>query len=308
MYRCGRCQVGYLDPRPTPAAIAKAYASYYTHTESQEWQPSGRVARGLQWLRHTLRNGYLNHQYNVQLRPAWAIGALIVPRLAVSRSKSDKKMRLLRLPQRGAKLLDIGCGNGAFLQQMQQLGWEVAGLDFDAEAVRACQAAGIPAVQGTIETADFAASSFDAITLSHVIEHLYDPIAVLQQCVRLLKPGGQFYIETPNLDSIGHRRYQEHWRGLEPPRHLMLFNPQSLQYVCEQADLQFEGLKGVASSFFMNPQSLAIREGRDPYGPQGWVPVSKQVLAQWKREERSSVLSPEQADIVMVLTRKLPEP
>ena len=304
MYRCGSCQVGYLDPRPTPDSIAKAYATYYTHDVGQEWQPGSFLGRVMQWVRHASRNGYLRHRYNLRLKPSLWLGALVVPYLPVSRSKADKKVRLLRLPHRGARLLDVGCGNGAFLRQMQQSGWNVAGLDFDAEAVKTCQAIGIAATQGTIETASFDASSFDAITLSHVIEHLYDPIAVLQQCYTLLKPGGKLYIETPNLDSIGHGQYQEHWRGLEPPRHLILFNVQSLQYVCGRANLPIHKLEGVPSAFFMNPQSLAIREGRDPYGPEGWVPISRPVLAQWKQDERSSVLAPEQADIVMLLAQK----
>ena len=267
MYRCGSCQVGYLDPRPTPDSIAKAYATYYTHSEGQEGQPGSFLGRVVQWARLASRNGYLRHRYNVRLQPSLWLGALVVPHLPVSRSKADRKARWLRLPHRGARLLDVGCGNGDFLRQMQQSGWNVAGLDFDAEAVKTCQAIGIAAAQGTIETASFDASSFDAITLSHVIEHLYDPIAVLQQCYTLLKPGGQLYIETPNLNSIGHRRYQNHWRGLEPPRHLILFNVQSLQYVCGRANLLIHKLEGVPSCFLHEFPELGHPRGTGSVRP-----------------------------------------
>ena len=66
------------------------------------------------------------------------------------------------------------------------------------------------------------------ITLSHVIEHVHNPVALLKVCRRLLKPTGQLWLETPNIDGAGHRQYMKNWRGLEPPRHLVLFNSQSL--------------------------------------------------------------------------------
>ena len=67
------------------------------------------------------------------------------------------------------------------------------------------------------------------ITLSHVIEHVHDPMKVLESCLKLLKPGGKIWIETPNIHSLGHDRFQKNWRGLETPRHLVLFNKVSLR-------------------------------------------------------------------------------
>ena len=69
---------------------------------------------------------------------------------------------------------------------------------------------------------------FDVITLNHVIEHVHEPIKVLKLCHELLKPGGQLWLETPNIDSFGYARFKKNWRGLETPRHLILFNRSSL--------------------------------------------------------------------------------
>lgn len=67
------------------------------------------------------------------------------------------------------------------------------------------------------------AASFDVIVMNHVIEHVYDPVATLVECRRLLAPEGKIIIITPNLKSYGHEIYGEDWRALEPPRHLHLF-------------------------------------------------------------------------------------
>lgn len=69
--------------------------------------------------------------------------------------------------------------------------------------------------------------TFDAIVMSHVLEHVHDPVQLLKECHRVLKKGGKLILITPNTYSFGHRIFKENWRGLEPPRHLNLFNSQS---------------------------------------------------------------------------------
>jgi len=89
--------------------------------------------------------------------------------------------------------------------------------------------------QGDIRRLDDWASCFDVITLNHVIEHVHDPIAVLRACHRLLKPGGRLWLETPNVDSLGLARFGRNWRGLETPRHLVLFGRRGLRQACMAA-------------------------------------------------------------------------
>jgi SAM-dependent methyltransferase len=104
----------------------------------------------------------------------------------------------------------------------------VLGLEPDPQAARLAASRGIPVLQGGLEQLAGQSESFDVITLSHVIEHFHDPLTSLRACWRLLKPGGHVWIETPNLDSAGHRRFSQHWRGVEAPRHLVLFNAAAL--------------------------------------------------------------------------------
>jgi ubiquinone/menaquinone biosynthesis C-methylase UbiE len=77
--------------------------------------------------------------------------------------------------------------------------------------------------------------SFDAVTLQHVIEHHPDPIALVAECRRVLAPQGHLVIMTPNARGWGHRRYGHAWRGLEPPRHLLIHTRQSIDHVVREA-------------------------------------------------------------------------
>ena len=130
--------------------------------------------------------------------------------------------------------MDIGCGNGSYLLLAQEAGWDVEGLDFDPEAVKICLAAGLNVRVGGIEILQDKKNFYDAITLSHVIEHVHEPAKLLNQILALLKPGGMLWLATPNIDSLLSRRYGSDWRGLEPPRHLVLFNRESLYFLLHQ--------------------------------------------------------------------------
>ena len=113
------------------------------------------------------------------------------------------------------KLLDVGCGNGEFLAMMQQAGWDVSGVEPDPTAAQvSSERLNITVPTVDLEGASFPSKSFDAITLSHVLEHVYDPIGVLRECRRILKPAGHVVIVTPNIGSLGHARFGGNWRGL----------------------------------------------------------------------------------------------
>jgi SAM-dependent methyltransferase len=64
--------------------------------------------------------------------------------------------------------------------------------------------------------------------MNHVFEHVPDPITLLKECYRLLSPGGHLILAMPNLGSLGHRLFREHWLALDPPRHLCLWSAATL--------------------------------------------------------------------------------
>jgi SAM-dependent methyltransferase len=89
-----------------------------------------------------------------------------------------------------------------------------------------------------LESIGYPDNSFDAITMSHVIEHVHDPVALLKECYRILKPAGYLVVTTPNINSWGHKKFEENWIHLDPPRHLHLFSQNTLQTCAEKAGCQ----------------------------------------------------------------------
>jgi len=119
---------------------------------------------------------------------------------------------------------------------MKRLGWEVAGIEVDPKAAHiASSKFGIHVHVGDIATAPFNAKSFDVVTMSHVIEHVPEPVGFLREARRLLKPGGKIVIVTPNLQSLGARLFAADWYYLDPPRHFVLFTPRSLRLCLSKA-------------------------------------------------------------------------
>jgi 2-polyprenyl-3-methyl-5-hydroxy-6-metoxy-1,4-benzoquinol methylase len=180
----------------------------------------------------------------------------------------------------GARLLDIGCGAGAFLEWAQDAGWQAVGLDFDQAAVTNARSRGLDVRLGTVDVLD-GHVLFDAITMSHVIEHVHDPGMLLKRVKALLKPGGIFWIETPNMDSTGHKTFGQSWLGLDPPRHLVLFRPSSLRALINSAGLtivetlsRFE----VTESMFVSSHRIARDE--EPFSDAS-VPLSVRMQARF---------------------------
>jgi len=224
LWRCAKCNSAYLDPRPSQATIHLAYANYYTHQETVGRDDYASLSQ-FRKLRRRLVNGYINWQYSTSVIPASVIGVPTLMFLWPFRKRIDREYRHLPcLPEAGGTLLDVGCGDCLFLNLARTCGWDVVGLDPDPKAVANGIRQKLTVFVGGIEYFDEQTELFDVITLSHVIEHLSDPVKVLEACHGLLKPGGQLWLETPNIESIGHVYFQENWRGLEPPRHLVLFS------------------------------------------------------------------------------------
>lgn len=222
LWRCRDCRSGSLDPRPTPETLHLAYSSYYTHSAPHEPRGQGTAARAPLWRRAI---------------PA-AVGRLM--KLYQGRYDNvDYVMRYLPHPSSSSgMLLDIGCGNGAFLRMAEERGWVALGCDPDPAAVAAAGRGGRTVRQGGPESFSDHLETFDAITLNHVIEHVPDPLQFLTLVRTLMRPGGHLYIDTPNIDALGVAKFGPNWRGLEPPRHLVLFNWESLSGVLEEAGFE----------------------------------------------------------------------
>lgn len=239
VHRCLSCGAAFLDPRPTPATIGEAYARYYTHDETSGAQNAPASTSWLARLKRKVRNGYLQRRYGIEATPASPLLGAVVPWVFPRhRVAFDAQLRHLRLPYRGAPLLDVGCGSGAFLETAEAAGWTCTGLEIDESAAAVARRRGLNVLTSNLLDCRFPPAAFQAVTLNHVIEHLYDPLRELSEVHRILAPGGVAFIATPNLDSPLRHLLGAAWRGFEAPRHLVLFDRSSLLRLL--ADASFE--------------------------------------------------------------------
>jgi 2-polyprenyl-3-methyl-5-hydroxy-6-metoxy-1,4-benzoquinol methylase len=217
------CALVWLDPMPREEDIHKAYASYYTHAEAPD--RSGVLAR----LFAAAKRGYLANRFGYLEDLPLAERALGILPLVYPGRAAELNFSVMWLePRARGRLLDVGAGSGWLVVHMDSLGWRAEGLDFDPRSVERARARGLVMHRGGLPEQRFDEASFDAVTMSHSIEHVHDPVAWLAEARRILKPGGRLAIATPNTRSVLHRRYGASWFQLDPPRHLHLFNRAAL--------------------------------------------------------------------------------
>jgi SAM-dependent methyltransferase len=136
--------------------------------------------------------------------------------------------RNVRNAKHPGKLLDVGCGNGKYLDFMRSQGWDVAGVDAGPGCAFPRDVLKIPTYDGHLWEHKFPDHSFDVITLWFVIEHVWDPMRLLRECRRILKPGGQIIISTLNSASFEAKWFKRYWWHLLAPEHLSQFDTCSL--------------------------------------------------------------------------------
>jgi 2-polyprenyl-3-methyl-5-hydroxy-6-metoxy-1,4-benzoquinol methylase len=204
LVRCRRCGLVYQNPRPTLAEMGQHYP--------QEYEPYTDYAS--------------QRQVNPLLRRAYAYGI-------------NKRCRFVTEHKKNGKLLDIGCAAGTFLLGMRaQPGWEVEGVEPSAATAELARQHGLKVFTGTLEEAHYPSGSFDAVTMWDVLEHVHDPAATLAEIRRVLKPGGILLVRVPNLASWDARLFGRSWAGLDAPRHLFVFTPQTLRRMLRDQGLQ----------------------------------------------------------------------
>lgn len=225
------CGLVWLDPMPLEAELPKAYENYYTHAD--------RPARKISWLRRFLRQageGYLARRYHYRdaRRGRYESVGWLMYLHPGARANLDFSVFYLPWKPSG-KLLEIGFGNAEMLVSMRARGWDVEGVDFDAVSVENAEAKGLSVHLGSLEQQRLPSGRYDAIVMSHVVEHVLDPNMLLKECNRLLRKGGVLISITPNTDGFGHRFYKRSWLSLDPPRHVHLFNEQTMRTLAEKS-------------------------------------------------------------------------
>lgn len=191
--KCNRCGLIYSNPRPKQSLISKYYPDEYWEMEYD----NGVMETKIKKIAHKFINK-ISFKIKIPLK-------------------------------NGGKILDIGCGDGKWLLKLREEGWKTYGVeisDLAAEYVR--KKYNLNVFTGIVEDAGYEDDFFDAIILSHVIEHLSDPIRTLFEVNRILKKDGILVISAPNVGSFEAKHFKKYWIGWDLPRHFYHFTPTTI--------------------------------------------------------------------------------
>jgi len=217
VYRCEKCGLGVLDPRPGPEELKNLYAE-----------------------------NYFDDQYGRGL----AMGS---PEMKRRISQEDHRVKFVRRYKRTGKILDIGCGMGYFLLACRIAGYDVEGADIsDHASAYVSKELGIPIRTGGIETVTFPEASLDVVTMWHFLEHVPRPAEYLESARRWLRSDGVLVIDVPNYLGTDGQKSGAGWVGWQLPFHLYHYTPSSLSDLLAAHGFDIVGSKNYHSEHIKN--------------------------------------------------------
>ena len=233
--RCPSCELEFQSPRPTLKQLATTVYGAVYH------RPEQRVADSIQ-------EGHYTRQIQ------WFTQVL----------REDRR-----------RVLDIGCGTGAFIRFAMQRGWSVDGTDIVISD--SASQTGVDLWEGQLPLIEFGANRYDVVRFNHVLEHTQDPAAELRSARAVLTEGGLLYISVPNLAGLSVRLKswqsrlhlkRRRWKHYSALHHLWFFTPQSLRQLVKEAGFELVHWETPVVS---RPGQL------------GWVTTASRILLEYPR-------------------------
>jgi SAM-dependent methyltransferase len=247
--QCRGCSLRYLNPRPDERERRALYTQDYfeEHGVQPQARSAGEIAKAV--AAHAMR------------------------------------LRAAALFARPGALLEVGCASGYFLKGAAERGWQAKGIELSAWAARyARDVLGLDVFTGSLEDANLPDASFDVVCMWSVLEHLPEPLQALAEVRRVLKPGGVFVADVPNVGGRHRHLKGRGWRGWSLPHHLYHFTPSTLQALARRAQLApiHTEFSYLSLSRMLTPGAKAHRWMTPMAPPEG-------SLAQWVRHTNRRV-------------------
>lgn len=201
LYRCKKCGFLFTQNAPVEAEIGRYYESpdYISHSDT--------------------RKGLMNSVYH-----------------RVRKHMLSKKAGLVKACSnlKTGSILDIGTGTGYFACKMKENGWEVSAVEKSPKAREFAKEHFSIDVKSPEELFSFEDSSFDVVTLWHVMEHLEKLEKTWETINRILKENGVLIVAVPNCQSYDAMKYREMWAAYDVPRHLWHFTSSTIKSLAEK--------------------------------------------------------------------------
>ncbi len=225
--KCSDCDFHFTNPRPSEGVIGNYYKSenYISHSSSKK--------------------GIINKLYN-----------------NVRSYTLKQKRRILENLTENRNLLDIGSGTGHFLNECKTNGWNAVGLEPDTDARDFAKNTFQIDLSPIEQLYQLEKSSFDVITMWHVLEHVFHLQKDVEQISTLLKKEGYFIVAVPNRESWDAKYYQEFWAAYDVPRHLYHFSEKNMIQLMNQFGLKHQQtLPMKFDSFYVSMLSEKYKNG-----------------------------------------------
>jgi 2-polyprenyl-3-methyl-5-hydroxy-6-metoxy-1,4-benzoquinol methylase len=228
---CKNCKFQFTNPIPLETEIGKYYESdeYISHSNTNK----GLIFR----LYQAVRNKTL------------------VDKLKLIKSYSDAKT-----------LLDIGSGTGEFLNICQQNGIKVSGIEPSEQTRKSAIDNYNLKIEPESGLNNIENKSIDAISMWHVLEHVYNLNERIETIKRILKDSGTLFVAVPNRSSYDAKKYGEFWAAYDLPRHLYHFTPKDIKTIFEKHGFTLNKILPMKfDSFYVSMLSEKCKTGKVNY-------------------------------------------
>jgi 2-polyprenyl-3-methyl-5-hydroxy-6-metoxy-1,4-benzoquinol methylase len=230
--KCTNCDLLFTNPRPSQEEIGPYYdfPEYYSHQDNSK--------NLTQWIYQKVRD------YSI-----------------------SKKVQLIEEFEEPGRLLDYGCGTAEFLNEARINLWKVQGIEPNEKARTQANKKLGGKVYETIDDLK-KDTTFDVITLFHVLEHIHELRKTIKKVLNHLKSNGYIIIAIPNHESWDGKFYSKHWAGWDVPRHLYHFNLKAIKQFQEEFELSLIDTKpmvfdsyyvSLLSEKYKNPKSSILK-------------------------------------------------
>lgn len=218
LVRCLNCALVYINPQPAEEELAKFYPTDYSPYKAE----------------HQVFN------YGYPMRFLRKLKRMLGSNKPATRNSTPRPID----PEPSKRVLDFGCGSGRFLKLLEEEhpNWALYGFDISTNQ-RIEQLTGrIKIYRGQMQDfiINLTPQSFDIIYLNNSLEHLNDPSQTLRLLIPLLKYGGELIVEVPNINSIKFKIFGKNFSSLDIPRHLYMFNPETLRALLQKNSLTIQ--------------------------------------------------------------------
>jgi 2-polyprenyl-3-methyl-5-hydroxy-6-metoxy-1,4-benzoquinol methylase len=223
-HRCSNCDFIFQYPLPSPEQISAFYPNSYDIYEEQS------RLKKVSSFRKSILKKYYGYSH---LKTSISSDILC---FITHKFENNYEVPF----KQNGYLLDVGCGNGRYLDGMNKLGWKTQGVEFNEHAVSVCKLSNLEVHHGDLFSANFASDTFDVINVSHVVEHVPNPKEFFSELSRIIKKNGILIIKTPNSKAFGRSLFNTNWFPNEVPRHIYLFSEKNLSTLGHNTQFKME--------------------------------------------------------------------